>query len=314
MKMKRMMGFLLLLVGLLVGCGSQLQRSEIAESPYKPEDMIRVTFVNPMMNNPYWDMIQKGVEDAASEYDVDVKVTGSKNTDIESHTKALETAIAAQVDAIVTVAYDSKSFISIINRAVDAGIYVVLVDTDSPDSERSLYIGTQNWRAGYLAGKTMARAMDDQATIGIITGSFEQSNLNERIGGFQDAVGEYECMEVVSIMEGNSDRLKIEEQIERAIQEHPDLNAIFCTEGYGAVGVGKALEQNDEELLVIGFDDVPETLAYIEDGIVYGTIVQEPYRMGYLSIQSIYDLESGGIVQDIHTRISVLDQSTITQQ
>ncbi len=279
----------------------------------QPNEMLRVTFINPLIDNPYWDLIQYGIEDAAKEYGIDVKVSGSRNWDDEARIKAMETAIAAKVDAIIAVAFDSELFVSTVNKAIEQGILVILVDTDEPESDRTMYIGTENWEAGYRAGEYLTERSKGSAKIGIITGTMKQNNLNKRINGFKEALAGAGAMEVISVEACESDLLKIEEKTMNMLVEYPEMNAIFCAEGYGAVGVGKVIEELDpqRDIFVIGFDDVPQTIAYVREGVVDATFIQEPYKMGYQSIKVLLDIQEGYSIKDINTQVKLMNRSNM---
>ena len=75
--------------------------------------------------------------------------TIDKIYDVDAMVKYIDTAIASKVDGIITMALSPAAIGPAIDRAVDAGIPVVLVDTDAPESKRAAYVGTSNYDAGY---------------------------------------------------------------------------------------------------------------------------------------------------------------------
>ena len=58
---------------------------------------------------------------------------------------------------IALSAIDSKALTSTINKAVEAGIPVVLFDADAPDSKAYSFLATNNYNAGVAAADKMAR-------------------------------------------------------------------------------------------------------------------------------------------------------------
>lgn len=256
---------------------------------------LRITFISPLKKNPYWDIVRDGMESANKKLGIDIKYTGQNQLSNSEQLDDIETAIASKVDGIITVASNTDVFTPIINKAINSGIPVVLIDTDAPKSKRDGYIGTANYKAGVEAGKAMIKATSGKAVIGIITASRDAANLNERIEGFRQSIKNQPGMEIAAVEEGKSDLLLITEKVQKMLKKNKKITAIFCCEGYGAIGTGKVIQSEGltGKLTVIGFDDVAETIDYIKKGIIYGTIVQKPYQMGYLSVKLLYDIMRG---------------------
>jgi ribose transport system substrate-binding protein len=61
----------------------------------------------------------------------------------------------------------------------------------------------------------------------------------------------------------------------------------------------------------IGFDDLPDTIHAIRNGEILATVVQQPYRMGELSVQLLENHFEGKPFQDIrYTNADVMDRSS----
>lgn len=264
-------------------------------------DQLHFTFVSPLVSHEYWQMVEAGVQAGAKEEGVDVNVLGDTKVDVEAMVKFIDIAIASKVDGIITMALSPAALQPAIDRAVAAGIPVVLLDTDAPASKRSAYVGTSNYDAGHEAGTAMVRATNGKAVIGIIRGTLGQETDNDRIKGFRDAIANNPDMKIVSVEACNSDMLIATQKMQDMLKAYPNLTAIFGSEGTGAVAAGKVLvEQNRVgDLLVIGFDDTAECLDYIRRGIVYGTIVQKPFYMGKKCVELLVQINKGEKISDL---------------
>jgi len=51
-------------------------------------------------------------------------------------------------------------------------------------------------------------------------------------------------------------------------------------------------------ITIIGYDDAPEILRYIEKGVIYGTVVANPYEIGYESIRSLIEIKKNRMTSD----------------
>lgn len=279
---------------LLGGCG----KKQAAETP--SGDNYNFTFVSPLVSHEYWIAVENGIQSGADEQGVNVNVLGDTKVDVDVMVKYIDTAIASKADGIVTMALSPAAIGPAIDRATEAGIPVVLVDTDAPDSTRAAYVGTSNYDAGYEAGTAMIEATGGNARIGIIRGTLGQETDNDRIKGFEDAIANEEGMEILTVEACNSDMLTGTQKAQDMLKAYPEMNAIFGSEGTGAVAAGKVLEEQglSGTITVIGFDDTAECLDYIRSGVVWGTIVQKPDFMGRKAIEILTRINHGEKIEE----------------
>ena len=177
---------------------------------------------------------------------------------------------------IALSAIDSKALTSTINKAVEAGIPVVLFDADAPDSKAYSFLATNNYNAGVAAADKMAQLLGREGEIGIVTQPGQQ-NHDDRSEGFRDTLEQrYPGMSVVEIREGKGDTLVAKEAAADMLDKHPDLKGIFVTEASGGMGVADAVIGADKanRITIIGFDTNKGTLDRISDGTIAATIAQ----------------------------------------
>jgi ribose transport system substrate-binding protein len=188
----------------------------------------RFAFVSPIIGHPYWVVVWHGVQNASAEIGANTTQTGPDGkVDLNEQIQAIETAIASRVDGILTMALNPTAMTPVINEAEAAGIPVVLIDTDAPNSNRECYLGTSNENAGIKAAEAMIKATGGKAKIGIVTGAIDADNLNLRIKGFKDTIAKYPGMKIVDLQAGNSDFLLATQKAEAMLTAHPDITAMF---------------------------------------------------------------------------------------
>lgn len=295
---KRIMSVLLaglVAAGTLAGCQSAEKESGDKSGGEEGGAKYNYTFVSPLVNHEYWMTVDEGIQAEAEATGVSVNTIGETKVDVDAMTKYIDSAIASKVDGIITMALSPSALGPAIDRAEDAGIPVILIDTDAPDSKREAYVGTSNYDAGKEAGEAMIEATGGSAKIGIIRGSESQETDTDRIRGFEDAIAGEAGMEIIDIQACDSDMLTATQKVQDMLRAYPEIDAIFGSEGTGAVAAGKILvEQGREgEITVIGFDDTDECLDYIRQGVVYGTIAQKPNYMGKTAVDMLNQLNDG---------------------
>jgi len=249
-------------------------------------------FVTPLMANPYWDVVEQGWKDAAAKLGANVDYIGPTALSLDDMIKYMETAIAQKVDGIATMALNAEAMKKPIADAKAAGIPVVLVDTDSTNSQRDAYAGTSNYAAGQTAGQYMAKITGGKATIAILTGRLDQPNLVARVDGFKNAISKFPGMKVVDMQPDDSDLQKGIQAAEAMLLANPGIDAMFGSEGFGAPALGKVVKEAGKagKIRVVGFDDLPESVDYIRAGVVDGVVVQKQYVMGYRAVEYLLKL------------------------
>ncbi|WP_226527259.1 sugar-binding protein [Metabacillus niabensis] len=265
------------------------------------------------MNHDYWRLVGKGAKETESKYDVFVEYEGPKRSNPEEQLKLLDMAIKSKVDGIIVQALNEE-FTPMINKAVSEGIPVITIDTDSKESLRTAYIGTDNYLAGQLAGKALIEDTNGKATVGIITGSFENTHHQLRVQGFRDAVAKVEGIEVVAIEESNITRVDAEEKAYTMLTENENITAFIGTSSWDGLGIVEAAKSlnKQEDLYVMAFDPLAENIDLLEKGDLDAIIEQQPYEMGYKSIEIMLDMLNGKSVREIyHTDASIIRNANL---
>jgi ribose transport system substrate-binding protein len=253
----------------------------------------------PKLVHPFFEDCRIGAEEAAGELGVTFEWVAPQTGDPAIQVKMIEDLISKQVNAIVISPNEPASVVPVINDGLSKGILMLTFDSDSPDSERLMYIGTDNHTAGQVQGDTMREALGGSGRVGIITGGLGALNLNERIDGFRETVGpDIEIVEVVATDDDLQKGLGVSEALLRA---HPDLNGVACVSATGGPTLAQVIqgpEFEGRDITIVAFDDLEETVRAIEDGIITATMVQRPVQMGRLSISQSYEILTQGLVPE----------------
>lgn len=253
----------------------------------------------PKLVHPFYEPCIEGFHDAGAKYGVKTEVESPPKFDISLQVKVIEDLIARGVDGIAISAVDNKGLVGVVQEAVDAGITVICFDADAPDVNRACYIGTVNEAAGYAAGEYMFDLLGGKGNVAILQGGLAP-NLNQRQEGFRKAAAKTN-VEIVAFEDFQADLAMGVNKTEALLEAYPDLDAIFGVSAYGPVAPATVLrEQGREgEIIVGGFDDLPETITGIKDGSVQFCLVQKAYKMGWLSIEKLLDLQAGKSVPEV---------------
>jgi ribose transport system substrate-binding protein len=276
----------------------------------------KLTFVIvPKGVHPYFEPVYRGFEDAATAYGVISEVDAPPRFDVALQVKVIEDLIARGVDGIAISANDDKGLVPVIHEAAQAGIKVITVDAPAPSSEALTYIGTDNASAGYLAGRRMAAAMGGRGTVAVLQGGLAATNLNLRTQGFSRGLAEAgPAISLIGVFDEEGDFSQSVTRTEEILAAHPALDAIFSVSAEGAPAAAAVVKRMGlaRRIVVAGFDDLGDTLTGVRDGSISFCVVQNTYRMGWLSVERLLDAVNGEAVPDfIDTGVVFVDRANV---
>jgi len=270
----------------------------------------RVAFVS---NNNYefWTFAQKGAEAAAKEQGVIVEFKMPPNGKAEEQQKFIDDLVVKGVKGIAISPNDAKNMSDYLTR-IGKQVPLLTVDNDIPDaSGRRAYLGTHNYRAGRAAGELVAKAVPDGGKVVIFVGSMDATNAVERRQGVLDALAGIDQKEIGKITPADARNLKVgkftlvdtrtdsakatvcQQQCEDALTKYPDIAAVVGLWAYNPPALLRAVEKSEKKPAIIGFDEDDDTLVGIQEGKVFGTIVQDPYRFGKDSVTILAGIARG---------------------
>jgi ABC-type sugar transport system substrate-binding protein len=251
-----------------------------------PAEPLKIAVLG-LENNPFWIPVKEGTLKAAEElapYNVTVDwiIPGETHT-ADNFAPGIEAAVAQGYDAIATIAGDA-GVAPFIDAAVDAGIPVATFnsETDAPN-KRLFFVGADLYLQGQTAARAMADAIGGEGKVAIITGFFAVEAHELRRTGFVDVIqAEFPNIEIVGEVE-NTDQGDIAfTQAQDFMAANPDLKGIYVTAG-GPFGAAAAVEDAGKtgQVQVVSFDFVDETMEYVQKGVIYATIGQNPFAQGH---------------------------------
>ena len=231
-----------------------------------------------------------GMEMAGEYLGVRTEYVGPADYDMAAMITAFEQAIAKKPQGLVVVGFE-PSLDAIVDKAVEAGIPVVTVDADLPTSQRVAFVGTGNYQAGYQGGLKLADLINGKGKVALMTKP-GQSNLEERIVGYKEALAQFADIEIVQIADTQSDPNVGAQAAATLLMKYPDLAGIACVEAAGGSGAATAVREADKagQVKIIAMDRGNEVLQEIEDGVISASVAQQTALMPFYATQILVNL------------------------
>ena len=225
-----------------------------------------------------------------------VYAQGKSGTDDESAINAIQSMVSQGVAAIA-ITPTSPNVKGELQKAVDKGIKVVLIDNDIPDwTSKSSVVATDNLAGGKLAGTWIAAHLPPGSKLGILQGVLGNPSLEARVTGMLEALGT--SATAVAKTPTDCDQTKGVNAMQDILTAHPDIAGVYGACGPPILGALQAIKAAGKEgkLVVVGFDASPGELAAITAGTESGSVAQFPAKMGSIGIQTALDAATGKTV------------------
>lgn len=240
----------------------------------------------------YWQTANAGFTKAADQYGVTAEMTGPDTFDPRAEVDAFRDAVAKKPSGILISVGNSTLMTPEIDRAIAAGIPVITMDSDAPESHRLYFIGTNNLAAGRLGAQRVAAMLNGKANVVFFT-NVGQPNLDERLKGYKDVFAAFPGIKVADVfdMKGDSGTAmdKTREYLGRVNADKVD--AVICLEASAAKDVGEIFDRmKPQGRLLIGMDVDDATLQLVKRGTVDSTIAQKPFTMGFLGLKALDEI------------------------
>ncbi|MGM9588813.1 MAG: substrate-binding domain-containing protein [Faecousia sp.] len=279
-----------------------------SETPVVGNRDYRIALISGNSLDDNWERLAEGAMDAAKElgcFVADLSVDFGGET---QQAERIRQAIDEDYHAIVVSAGEGEAVTASLQKAMDAGIRVICVETPA-SVEADAFLLTDNKAAGRVAAETMIAALEDQGiqagTIGIVSNTEEDEWTKQRETGFREAFEDspYTLLET-QYCEG--DAAKAHLITEQYLWKN--VAGIFCCSEGATTGAGNAVRVRKSHTMVIGFDVSEAIWEMIQDGSLCATMMQNQYEMGYEGIETACALLRGEERNDrfTDTGVSVL--------
>jgi len=266
------------------------------EKPRKADGPITIQIVTNGIS-PFWDPMAAGMEKAKKEVGCKATWVGPQNSEVGAQKQLVESALAKGIDGLAISCIEARASIPIIEEVLAKGIPVITFDSDSPESKRLCYIGTNNVNAGKAAGAAAVQLLPSGGKFVGFVGNISAQNARERKEGFEEA-SKAKGIQLLEVLDDNKDPARARRNVEDTISKQGDqLQGLLGLFSYNAPAIANALTAGQglrAKYKVVTFDAEPETLRHLEAGNIDATVVQKPFDFGYLSTKLLYLINRKG--------------------
>ena len=256
----------------------------------------RVALVAKSTQTEFWLSVFAGAQAAAAEYNMELTTMGPETEeDYETQNRMIAEVVESGAEALVFSAIDFTRNAAAVDAAGQAGVKVVSIDSGVDSDQVGTYIGTDNYAAGRMAAQAALEGVEGELVVGLVNYDESTANGQERERGVRDALVESGrarvAASVTTLVEAERARVDTAD----LLRNNPEINVVIAFNEPTSVGAARAVAglRLADEVFLVGFDSNVATIDGLQEGYVDALIVQNPYAMGYLGVESAYRLLSG---------------------
>jgi len=289
----------------LAACGGGSASSGAGEKPL-------VGLITKTDTNPFFVKMKQGAEDAAAAQGVSLQsFAGRKDGDNETQVQAIENLISAGAAGFLITANDSKAIVPAIDKARQAGLLVIALDTPTePADAVDATFATDNYQAGLLIGRWAKAKFDaegKQAKIAMLNLNAEQVSVDVQrdqgfLAGFGVDVADNAVIgdEIDPRIVGHGVTAGAQEggrtAMENLLQKDPTINLVYTVNELSAAGAYQGLKAAGKEtdVTIVSVDGGCSGVADVHGGVIAATSQQYPLKMASLGIEAISAFAKNG--------------------
>lgn len=308
---------LVVVISILVG---MLLASAVAFGATKPVKDMDIFYIVKASNSFYWQIVMNGAKLAAK--DLGVKVTfqeAQAESDVAKQVSILNTAVSLHPDAIVIAPTVADSLVPGIERAMNEGIKVIIIDSAANTKNYNSFLATNNYQAGAQLADKLASMVKEkfgkiEGKVAYMTSMAGVGSLTQRDNGFLDELKKYPGLKIVAHQYAQNNISTAMTNWQNIFTSHPDLVAAFADNNVTGDGLARALQVSGfgGKIVAVAFDNDPAEIDALSNGILSALLIQRPWSMGYWSIfYAVSAAEGVGIPKNVDTGAVVVTKENM---
>ena len=260
-------------------------------------ERVNIAVIPKGTSHVFWRSVHAGARRAAKELDVDITWRGPlREDDRDSQVAEVENAVARRVSGIVLAPLDEVALVAPVMSARRSGVPVVIFDSGLKGGEIVSFVATDNDKGGELAAEHLGKALGGRGKVILMRYAEGHDSTGRREEGFLRGLKTFGQIEILSSnqyvgadIEGAYKRAEALLTRYKAADGSLGVDGIFAPNESSAFAVMRVLQDSGwaGKVKFIGFDASDGLLAGLQSGAIEALVVQDPVRMGYLSVTTM---------------------------
>ena len=253
------------------------------------------------MTSPYWQAVLAGARKAGQDLGVNVVELGAESeSDSNGQISILAKAVASNPAAIVIAPAQFAALGKPIDEAAKK-VKIIGIESAADTKAMTSLLATDNLNAGRIAADALAVAItksyaDTEGDVAIITSMPGIASLDQRAKGFKETVAaKYGALNIVAEKAADGKPATVLDIMTDVIAKNRDLRGVFVSDPIMTQAVGQAVAENksDDKINVVGVGSNEKLVKFLQDDVIAGLVVEDPFRMGYDGVKTALAASKG---------------------
>lgn len=254
--------------------------------------MYRFSFVVPSSDTGFVALLLDALERERSrllEEQISIQIVPTRAFDVPGQVAALRDL---DCDAVAMMVSEVPEVQEEVRRLNEAGVRVLTLVADLPNSQREAYVGLDNIAAGRTAADFMGRFIKENGAVLMIAGALSARDHNERLLGFRRVMQErFAHLTLLPAVEGGDDAEAVERLVTHAAETQP-LVGIYAI-GAGNRGLVRAVEKISPKPVTITHELTPISREALREGTIDLVLDQDTSAAVNAAVRIMRDLTEG---------------------
>ncbi|TXK85179.1 substrate-binding domain-containing protein [Paenibacillus sp. N3.4] len=256
-----------------------------ASKPISSEHSERIVIISQEQGSFMMNEIQRGARDTAETNQMMIDFWGVYRSNVEELIKQIDIAIASKVNGIIVEGLDHPEFDRMVKKATAKGIPVITINSDAPGSLRKSYVGSDHYQEGIIMGEHIAAQLNGKGLVGVIRNMTTPTMDDLRLKGLSEAFSKYDGIKMVFASD-DMETTQPNMQTYDILNHYPNVSAFIGlpTESGESIFQASHARSRTKEYQIFIFDDSPQTIMLIRNGLIRAGLSQHYKEMGSLSV------------------------------
>ncbi len=281
-----------------------------------------ISIIGRYSDDSYWKEVEKGAKQAVADLNEALGYKGSNKIkltycapsirdDVDGQVNLLDQELDRTPSAIAIATIDATACSIQFDLAAENGIPIVTFDSGNDYQHIASHVSTDNLKATQIAAENLAESIDKKGEVLVFTQDSISTTATTRLNGFVDTIETnypdisvakvyhfdklQEMAQIISDEEKasseNSEKAREPEDISQEdvvaylLEKHPDVKGIYATNLDTTQLVAKVVKDSDlKNVKMVGFDGGQEQIKLLNEDILEGIVIQNPFGMGYATV------------------------------
>ncbi len=252
----------------------------------------------------YWQQVLTGSAELCRNEGIALENYGPRFMNLKELERFLEMAVLSSVDGILVSAPNDPLLIGLVDEAMAKHIPVVALGSRLETSQRLSFVGVATDDLGFKTGQALSQAIGNKSVRAalLVNSNFSPSGVQSYLRGFQKAIAVQPNLSIGLVVNSKGESISAEEQTQSILKNHPEIQAIICSDPNDTLGVAKLVVDLNRvsQITIIGSGLTAEIATYIRRGVIAGVLADDPGALGVQGISALLRLKEGRSAQEVY--------------